>query len=74
MYFGDSENADYRARLPNLSPKQLDALEPFVKFKMRPEKEKKLVQWSDKDAKAELCKVMVEMNVGEGARRLSKRN
>ncbi|KAH7154783.1 hypothetical protein DER46DRAFT_578599 [Fusarium sp. MPI-SDFR-AT-0072] len=68
MYFGDNEDADYRARLPHLSQKQLDALEPFVELKMRQEKERKLVQWSEKDAKVELCKVMVEMNVGEGAR------
>lgn len=68
MYFGDNEDADYRARLPHLSQKQLDALEPFVELKMRHEKERKLVQWSEKDAKAELCKVMVQMNVGEGGR------
>ncbi|KAF9785664.1 hypothetical protein IL306_004785 [Fusarium sp. DS 682] len=39
--------------------KQLAALVPFVELKMRHEKERKLVQWSEKNPKAELCKIMV---------------
>ncbi|RGP75970.1 phosphotransferase family [Fusarium sporotrichioides] len=59
MYFGDNENADYQASVSHLCQKQLDALKPFVEFKMIQEKEGKLVQWSEKDARSELCKVMV---------------
>ncbi|KAF5558995.1 kinase [Fusarium mexicanum] len=59
MFFGDNDDGDYRARLCNLSQKQQDALEPFVKFKIAQEKERKLVQWGDEDAKRELCKILV---------------
>jgi hypothetical protein len=58
VFFGDNEDGDYRARLANLSQKQQDAMEPFVKFKMSQEKERKLVQWSEEDARAELCKIL----------------
>ncbi|KAG8673852.1 hypothetical protein FPOAC2_07319 [Fusarium poae] len=59
MYFGDNEDADYRARLSHLNQKQHDALKHFVQLKVRQEREKKLVQWSEKDAKSELSKIMV---------------
>ncbi|KAH7240285.1 kinase-like domain-containing protein [Fusarium redolens] len=58
VFFGNNEDGDYRARLANLSQKQQDAMEPFVKFKMSQEKERKLVQWSEEDARAELCKIL----------------
>ncbi|KAF5560455.1 kinase [Fusarium phyllophilum] len=50
MFFGDNDEGDYRARLSSLSQQQQDALEPFVKFKMDQEMERKLVQWSEEDA------------------------
>ncbi|EWZ77297.1 hypothetical protein FOPG_18020 [Fusarium oxysporum f. sp. conglutinans race 2 54008] len=59
MYFGDNEDADYQERLPHLSQEQLGALDPFIELRMRQGKERKLVQGSEEDAKAELCKVMV---------------
>ncbi|KAF5964969.1 phosphotransferase family protein [Fusarium bulbicola] len=59
MFFGDNDDGDYRARLCNLSQKQQDALEPFVKFKIAQEKERKLVQWGEEDAKRELCNILV---------------
>lgn len=34
-YFGEKENGDYHARLPLLTRQQLDAMEPFVKLKMK---------------------------------------
>jgi hypothetical protein len=40
---------------------------------MRQAKERTLVQWSEKDAKAELCKVVVQMNVGEGGSTMIKK-
>lgn len=59
MFFGDNDDGDYRARYSSLSQKQQDALEPFVKLKIAQEKERKLVQWSEEDAKRELCKILV---------------
>ncbi|KPM39113.1 hypothetical protein AK830_g7468 [Neonectria ditissima] len=58
-YFGENEDGDYHARLPLLKQQQIDAMEPFVKFKMQQRKERILVRWGDEDAKAELSKVML---------------
>ncbi|EWG48707.1 hypothetical protein FVEG_16311 [Fusarium verticillioides 7600] len=59
MFFGDNEEGDYRTRLSSLGQKQQDDLEPVVKFKVAQEKGRKPVQWSEEDAKRELCKILV---------------
>ncbi|KAF5648011.1 phosphotransferase family [Fusarium sp. NRRL 52700] len=59
QFFGDNDDGDHRARLSSLTRKQQDALEPFVEFKIAQEKERKLVQWPEEDARRELCKILV---------------
>lgn len=58
-YFGENEAADHRARLQLLSQKQAEAMEPFIRGKLEQDADKILPQWSDKDARAELSKVLL---------------
>jgi hypothetical protein len=57
-FFGPNEDEDHHARLGLLTPKELEAMEPFVEIKMEESKERILIQWDHDSTVAQLAKFM----------------
>lgn len=60
-FFGDeneNEEQDHRARLDLLTEREREAMEAFVRVKVRESEERVFVEWGEEEAKARLAEVM----------------
>lgn len=62
QFFGDekeNEEQDFHARLDLLTERETEAMEEFVRVKVRESEERVVVKWGEEEAKARLAEVMV---------------